>query len=117
MVKILKLLEIKKQANPKLFDALRFQMAISDRSFGMRWYVHFELFWGTIKNQGTGIIIITKIIVVFTLSLEEQIRKYEDDVWNMRIVGCFSMTELGHSSHLRGVFGTKKKNLLTIVQV
>lgn len=35
--------------------------------------------------------------------LDEQVKQYEDDVWNMRIVGCFAMTELGHSSFLRGI--------------
>lgn len=58
-----------------------------DRSFGMRAYVHDILFNESIWAQGTP----------------EQWKKWKDDIANTRVLGCFSMTELGHSSFLRGI--------------
>ncbi|KAI9258243.1 hypothetical protein BY458DRAFT_441011 [Sporodiniella umbellata] len=54
-------------------------------SFSMRFCVHEYLF----RN------------VLQMLANEEQQKKYLDDVENYRILGCFAMTELGHSSALR----------------
>ncbi|KAI8988537.1 acyl-CoA dehydrogenase/oxidase [Mycotypha africana] len=56
-------------------------------SFSMRFFVHDALF----KN------------VVNMLGNEEQKNRYNDDISNFRILGCFAMTELGHSSALRDI--------------
>jgi alkylation response protein AidB-like acyl-CoA dehydrogenase len=56
------------------------------RSLGMRLYVHEVLFRESIWAQGTP----------------EQWNKYKDDINTYKIIGCFAMTELGHSSHLPG---------------
>ncbi|PRP84162.1 hypothetical protein PROFUN_04153 [Planoprotostelium fungivorum] len=58
-----------------------------DRSSSMRLYVHQVLFRETIWAQGTS----------------EQWKEYEQDIHHMRVLGCYSMTELGHSSHLPGL--------------
>lgn len=58
-----------------------------DRSFGMKAYVHEVLFRESLWTQGT----------------DAQWKKYESDINNMRIIGCYAMTELGHSSHLQGI--------------
>lgn len=58
-----------------------------DESLSMRLYVHFTLFNETIWAQGT----------------DEQYARWRDDIEEMRVIGCFAMTELGHSSHLRGL--------------
>jgi acyl-CoA oxidase len=63
-------------------------LAGDDRSTGIRFFVQYTLWCGTIENQGS----------------EEQRRLWVDDALahNYKIIGCFCMTELGHSSHLRG---------------
>jgi len=53
----------------------------------MRIYVHDTLFRESIFTHGTP----------------EQWNAWKDDVENWRVIGCFSMTELGHSSFLRGL--------------
>ncbi|KAI8086146.1 acyl-CoA dehydrogenase/oxidase [Halteromyces radiatus] len=58
---------------------------IYNESFSMRFFVHDSLF----KN------------VVNMLGNKEQQDRYNDDIDNFRIFGCFAMTELGHSSALR----------------
>eukprot|EP01122_Echinamoeba_exundans_P009934 TRINITY_DN3581_c0_g1_i1.p1 TRINITY_DN3581_c0_g1~~TRINITY_DN3581_c0_g1_i1.p1 ORF type:complete len:430 (-),score=56.75 TRINITY_DN3581_c0_g1_i1:865-2154(-) len=73
--------------DPKLAAAVRRQLAIYDKSYSMRSYVHRVIFKETIWAQGT----------------KEQWSKYADDIEHMRIIGCFAMTELGHSSFLRGL--------------
>ncbi len=57
-----------------------------DESLGMRLYVHFILFRETIWAQGTA----------------EQYALWKNPIEHMQVVGCFAMTELGHSSFLRG---------------
>ena len=67
----------------KVFALINFA---DDGSFGMRFGVHGVLFLNVLAAHGTS----------------EQLSKYEDDVRNCRMIGCFAMTELGHSSFLRG---------------
>lgn len=57
-----------------------------DRSFTMRTYVHDILFNETIWAQGTT----------------EQYQQWEGLIKNYNVIGCFAMTEMGHSSFLRG---------------
>src|SRR3989338_4132562 len=52
-----------------------------DRSFGMKNGTHILLFRSAIKMQGT----------------EAQWKKYGEKIENYNILGCFAMTELGHS--------------------
>lgn len=93
--------------DPKLRNAFRLQLARYDRSYSMRLYVHATLFRETIWAQGT----------------KEQFQKWADDIDHLRvygmffffffvpktrsrvltsITGCFALTELGHSSFIRG---------------
>eukprot|EP01099_Mayorella_cantabrigiensis_P000673 TRINITY_DN1299_c0_g1_i1.p1 TRINITY_DN1299_c0_g1~~TRINITY_DN1299_c0_g1_i1.p1 ORF type:complete len:694 (+),score=191.78 TRINITY_DN1299_c0_g1_i1:87-2168(+) len=58
-----------------------------DRSLAMRWFVQFSLFVPTILSQGN----------------EEQRKKWYNAALNMQMIGGFAMTELGHSSFLRGI--------------
>eukprot|EP01130_Rhizamoeba_saxonica_P015727 TRINITY_DN7105_c0_g1_i1.p1 TRINITY_DN7105_c0_g1~~TRINITY_DN7105_c0_g1_i1.p1 ORF type:complete len:685 (+),score=141.56 TRINITY_DN7105_c0_g1_i1:39-2093(+) len=78
---------ITKIKDPELVKALKYRIELYDSSFSMRKYVHETLFDETIKVQGT----------------DEQYAKYRDDIKNWNIIGCFAMTELGHSSFLRGL--------------
>ena len=58
-----------------------------DRSLSMRQFVHTPLFTGQLLHSGT----------------EEQINKWVTKANKLEIIGCFGMTELGHSSHLQGI--------------
>ena len=71
----------------KIFENLRWMLGRHDRSFQMRVYVHTYLFDETIREQGT----------------EEQYARWEHRIQTMQEIGCFAMTELGHSSFLRGL--------------
>eukprot|EP01091_Cochliopodium_minus_P001281 TRINITY_DN11142_c0_g1_i1.p1 TRINITY_DN11142_c0_g1~~TRINITY_DN11142_c0_g1_i1.p1 ORF type:complete len:672 (-),score=169.49 TRINITY_DN11142_c0_g1_i1:94-2109(-) len=62
-------------------------MNLYDDSYSMRSYVHYVLFRETIMVQGS----------------DEQWKEWKDDIEKLRVIGCFSMTELGHSSYLRGL--------------
>jgi alkylation response protein AidB-like acyl-CoA dehydrogenase len=57
-----------------------------DRACSMRMGVHDVLFRTTIEGQGD----------------DEQRQAYLSDIDQFRMLGCFAMTELGHSSYLRG---------------
>lgn len=88
MQQIRRMHEIRRQLkDPQMIRMFGEIMSRYDRSFTMRLYVHDVLFDETIWSQGTP----------------EQYKKWEDDIKNMRILGCFAMTELGHSSFLRGI--------------
>jgi hypothetical protein len=58
-----------------------------DRSLGMRYFVHWGLFIASLKNNGT----------------EEQKRKWVPLAEDLKIIGCYGMTEIGTSSFLRGL--------------
>ncbi|KAG0175299.1 fatty-acyl coenzyme A oxidase [Apophysomyces sp. BC1015] len=60
---------------------------VYSESFSMRFFVHDSLF----RN------------VVMMLGSKEQQEQWFDEVNNFRILGCFAMTELGHSSALRDI--------------
>jgi acyl-CoA oxidase len=60
-------------------------MSIYDAGFAMRNGVHTILFGPTVMNQGTP----------------EQVAKYENDIKNKKILGCFAMTELGNGSFIQ----------------
>ncbi|CAO3618555.1 unnamed protein product [Cunninghamella echinulata] len=66
-----------------------YQIAIAvnmyNESFSMRFFVHDSLFRNVVNMLGN----------------KEQQDKWNDDIDNYRIFGCFAMTELGHSSALR----------------
>eukprot|EP01120_Amphizonella_sp_Union-15-10_P008001 TRINITY_DN2789_c0_g1_i3.p1 TRINITY_DN2789_c0_g1~~TRINITY_DN2789_c0_g1_i3.p1 ORF type:complete len:591 (-),score=93.84 TRINITY_DN2789_c0_g1_i3:29-1801(-) len=87
MAKIRRAVSIYPTLSPKMkigFDRI---MEIYDSAFVMRLYVHKVLFKETIWAQGT----------------KEQFNKYQDAIDKTEIIGCFAMTELGHSSFLRGI--------------
>lgn len=74
------------KADSKMLEAFREGVFIwLDRGFSMRSGVHFTLFYDALRYQGTL----------------EQLQEYEADLLHLRVIGCFGMTELGHSSFLR----------------
>ncbi|CAG8449408.1 16096_t:CDS:10 [Dentiscutata heterogama] len=73
--------------DPLLRRALEIAMCIYSEAFSMKTYVHNTLFRQSIEFFGT----------------KEQQDEWMDDVLNWRIIGCFAMTELGHSSFIRGL--------------
>ncbi|KAG2217625.1 hypothetical protein INT45_008078 [Circinella minor] len=60
---------------------------VYSESFSMRFFVHESLFRNVINMLGT----------------KEQAQKWNDDINNLKVYGCFAMTELGHSSALRDI--------------
>ncbi|KAG0001077.1 acyl-Coenzyme A oxidase, partial [Modicella reniformis] len=88
MRQIARTVELKKQIkDPRLRQALFMAMAFYSESFSMRIYVHDMLFRQALMLFGTA----------------EQQDKWMDDIDSWRVIGCFAMTELGHSSNLRGL--------------
>ncbi|KAL6058988.1 fatty-acyl coenzyme A oxidase [Balamuthia mandrillaris] len=71
----------------KIYNAFFEVMSLYDPSWATRIAVHHGLFQGAILGQGN----------------QEQRAKWGLDALNMRIFGCFAMTELGHGSHVRGL--------------
>jgi hypothetical protein len=67
-------------------ESFIFSLGYYDRSVEMRLGVHYNLFRPILRVQGT----------------EEQYQRWGVAADNFEILGCFGMTELGHSSHLRG---------------
>ncbi|KAG0006985.1 acyl-Coenzyme A oxidase [Entomortierella chlamydospora] len=72
---------------PRLRQAFLNAMALYSESYSMRMYVHDILFRQAMLLFGSP----------------EQQDKWMDDIINWRVIGCFAMTELGHSSNLRGL--------------
>ncbi|KAF9157160.1 acyl-Coenzyme A oxidase, partial [Mortierella sp. AD011] len=72
---------------PRLRQAFLNAMALYSESYSMRMYVHDMLFRQAMLLFGSP----------------EQQDKWMDDIINWRVIGCFAMTELGHSSNLRGL--------------
>ncbi|KAG0303497.1 acyl-Coenzyme A oxidase [Dissophora globulifera] len=88
MRQIARTIELKKQIkDPRLRHALLMAMNSYSESYAMRMYVHDMLFKQALMLFGTA----------------EQQDKWMDDIENWRVVGCFAMTEMGHSSNLRGL--------------
>ncbi|KAF9360291.1 acyl-Coenzyme A oxidase [Mortierella sp. NVP85] len=88
MRQIARVVEIQRQTKDERFvQALFKAMCFYSEAFSQRTYVHKALFRQALELFGTA----------------EQQDKWLDDIINWRVYGCFSMTELGHSSHLRGL--------------
>ncbi|KAG1457890.1 hypothetical protein G6F56_006516 [Rhizopus delemar] len=86
MGQIYRMKQLTKEIKDKAFaDEIPIALSIYSESFSMRFYVHESLFRNAICMLGN----------------EEQQERYLDDINNCRILGCFAMTELGHSSALR----------------
>ncbi|CAG8452019.1 4540_t:CDS:10, partial [Acaulospora morrowiae] len=73
--------------DPLLYKALELAMCTYSETFSMRIYVHDTLFRQAFELFGT----------------KEQYDRWIDDIRNWRVIGCFAMTELCHSSFLRGL--------------
>ncbi|KAI9594845.1 hypothetical protein BDF19DRAFT_423262 [Syncephalis fuscata] len=73
--------------NPKLRQALYDAMSIYSEMFGMRIYVHEMLFNQSLIISGSN----------------EQHEEWKDLIETWGVIGCYAMTELGHSSFLRGL--------------
>lgn len=88
MAQIRRTVEICRNLKDKrIADALKKELGYYDCALSMRMYVHYSLFKETIWYQGTS----------------QQYEKWKEDIENMNVIGCFAMTELGHSSYLRGI--------------
>ncbi|KAG0366530.1 hypothetical protein BC939DRAFT_444782 [Gamsiella multidivaricata] len=88
MRQIARMIQLKKETKDlRLQQALFKAMTFYSESFSMRIYVHEMLFRQAFKLFGTA----------------EQQDKWMDDIDKWRVIGCFAMTELGHSSNLRGL--------------
>ncbi|KAG0318713.1 acyl-Coenzyme A oxidase [Dissophora globulifera] len=88
MRQIARVVEIQQQIkDPRLIQALYKAMTYYSESFSMRIYVHEMLFRQALRLFGNP----------------EQQDKWMDDIDKWRVIGCFAMTELGHSSNLRGL--------------
>jgi alkylation response protein AidB-like acyl-CoA dehydrogenase len=73
--------------DPNLINAFNHWLRRYERAYSMKIYVHEGLFRESIFTQGTV----------------EQWQQWKDDIDAWRVIGCFAMTELGHSSFLRGL--------------
>ncbi|OZJ04119.1 hypothetical protein BZG36_02826 [Bifiguratus adelaidae] len=88
MRQIKRAVELRNSLNdPQLSEAIFRALVLYSESFGMRMYVHELLFKSAINLFGD----------------DEQKQAWQEDIAKCRVLGCFAMTELGHSSALRGL--------------
>jgi acyl-CoA oxidase len=87
MSQMKRLIELWREMTPEAFDVVRHAMLMYDRATSMRFYVHVTLFCETLRTQGT----------------KEQVEEILNKAERGEIFGCFAMTELCHSSFLRGI--------------
>ncbi|RKP07691.1 acyl-CoA dehydrogenase/oxidase [Thamnocephalis sphaerospora] len=88
MAQIRRYVEISRNMkDPKQRAAFELAMNIYSESFSMRIYVHEMLFKQSFLLNGTV----------------EQYEEWKDDIESWKCIGCYAMTELGHSSFLRGL--------------
>jgi acyl-CoA oxidase len=78
-------------------DAFYSTLASIDPSWSIRIGVHFGLFLSALMGSGS----------------EEQIAHYARDVQEMRVIGCFAMTEMAHGSYVQGLETTATLDLAT----
>jgi acyl-CoA oxidase len=87
MAQVRRYVEISRRMDPKRRNAFHRAMCVYSESFSMRTYVHEMLFKQSFLLNGTA----------------EQYNEWKDDIEYWRVIGSFAMTELGHSSFLRGL--------------
>lgn len=68
-------------------DAFYGLMSLLDPSWSIRMGVHYGLFASSINSQGT----------------DEQRQRYQRQIAEMRVIGCFAMTEMGHGSNVSAI--------------
>ena len=68
-------------------DAFYGLMSLLDPSWSIRMGVHYGLFASSINSQGTN----------------EQKQRYQRQIAEMRVIGCFAMTEMGHGSNVSAI--------------
>ncbi|KAG0171631.1 acyl-Coenzyme A oxidase [Apophysomyces sp. BC1021] len=71
----------------ELLDSIPDALRVYSPSYSMRSGVHSTLFRNVIQMLGS----------------KEQQKQWIDEIDNFRVIGCFAMTELGHSSALRDI--------------
>ncbi|KAL7748871.1 hypothetical protein RI367_005784 [Sorochytrium milnesiophthora] len=88
MAQIRRFVEVSKSfKDPDMKEVLLYCMCELSESFSMRTFVAESLFSRSFRLFGT----------------KEQYDAWIDDIMSWRAIGCFGMTELGHSSSLRGI--------------
>ena len=68
-------------------DAFYGLMSLLDPSWSIRMGVHYGLFASSINSQGS----------------DEQRQRYQRRIAEMRVIGCFAMTEMGHGSNVSAI--------------
>ena len=68
-------------------DAFYGLMSLLDPSWSIRMGVHYGLFASSVNSQGSN----------------EQRQRYQRQIAEMRVIGCFAMTEMGHGSNVSAI--------------
>ena len=68
-------------------DAFYGLMSLLDPSWSIRMGVHYGLFASSVNSQGS----------------DEQRQRYQRQIAEMRVIGCFAMTEMGHGSNVSAI--------------
>ena len=76
-------------------DAFYGLMSLLDPSWSIRMGVHYGLFASSVNSQGTN----------------EQRQRYQRQIAEMRVIGCFAMTEMGHGSNVSAIETTATYDL------